>query len=90
MEELEKIGQRIRAERIAQRMRQKDLAAKAGIGLVALQSLEKGDSVRTNTLVRVLKGLGMASLISNALPREEISPIALRKLQKARPRRVRV
>jgi transcriptional regulator with XRE-family HTH domain len=54
----EELGRSIRALRVAQRLRQVDLASQANVSIGALRSLEAGRGSSTATLVRVVHTLG--------------------------------
>lgn len=66
-EVLSLIGEAIAAERIRRRTRQEDLAERAGVGRRALQGLEGGKIVRTDTLIRVLRALQMLDRLSGLI-----------------------
>jgi len=89
MNEIESLGTRVRRERIAQGVKQKELAAKAAISADALSSLENGRPVTTQTLARVLKALGYNEALENLLPPPVVSPIDLQKLEGKQRQRVR-
>lgn len=58
-EELEqRLGERIRALRLARRFTQTELAEQANVSVGALKHLEGGAGATTTTLVKVLRALG--------------------------------
>lgn len=83
------LGQRIRYERIAQGIKQADLADQAAISVDTLSSLENGRPVTTATLARVLAALGHGTALADVLPQPVISPIDLQKLAGKQRQRVR-
>ena len=89
MIDLQELGSRMKAERIAQELKQKELAAKAAVSTAALSSLENGRPVTTQTLARVLKALGHGEALAELLPRPVVSPIELQKLEGRQRQRVR-
>lgn len=89
MKELIELGYRIRRQRIQMGLKQKDLAEKAAVSLVSISSLENGRPVTTETLVRILRSLGLQNAIINMLPAPVVSPIEMQKLQGNQRRRVR-
>lgn len=89
MKELIEVGQRIRQQRIAMGLKQKELAEKAAVSPDTLSALENGKSVTVETLVRVLNAMGYSEALVNLLPAPVISPIDLQKLEGKRRQRVR-
>lgn len=89
MNNLIELGVRIKRERMARKLKQKELAAKAAISTAALASLENGRTVTTQTLARVLSALGYKEALQNLLPPPVVSPLDLQKLKGKRRQRVR-
>ncbi len=89
MKELIEIGARVRQQRIAMGLKQKELAEKAAVSPDTLSALENGKSVTVETLARVLRGLGHPDALVNVLPPPVISPIDLQKLEGKQRQRVR-
>lgn len=89
MNEIAELGTRIRDQRIAMGLKQKELADQAAVSLRTLSALENGRSVTTETLSRVLKALGYAGALSELLPEPVTSPIDLQKLEGKQRKRVR-
>ena len=58
---LQTLGQRIRAQRLAQNLPQRALAEMAGLSLGALRKLESSGQCSLETLVRAVQALGLAS-----------------------------
>lgn len=84
---LAQIGHAIRVERIANGLRQDDLAQQAAVGKAAVQRLESGEAVRTNTLLRVLRVLKMLDRLELAfVTTEPASPLDLPEEAPARER----
>jgi transcriptional regulator with XRE-family HTH domain len=80
------LGAAIKAKRLASNLTQSDVAAKADIAVRALIRLEAGQVTTTDTLVRALKAMGAADMISRLVPSPGISPIAMLKAPKLRRR----
>lgn len=89
MRELEELGDRVRRQRVAQGLKQRELAARAAVSLQVLSALENGRSVTLESLARVLQGLGFRDALVNLLPPPVPSPIQLQKLAGRERRRVR-
>lgn len=54
------LGQRVRAQRLAQGLPQRELAQMAGLSLGALRKLESSGQSSLETLVRAVQALGLA------------------------------
>ena len=89
MKELNELGKRIRAERIATGLKQRELADRAAISVDSLSSLENGRPVSTATLQRVLRALGRTDALSNVLPAPTVSPLDMQRLAGKQRQRVR-
>lgn len=89
MKELKELGARVRHQRVAQGLKQQELAAKAAISEDSLSTLENGRSVTVESLARVLQALGFGGALINLLPAPVPSPIALQKLAGKERQRVR-
>lgn len=88
---LERIGAKVKAQRIASRLTQKQLATDAGVSHSAVCSLEAGKNTSLLTLVAILRALRSLDLLDNLLKEEEISPLMYAQIQKdnKQPKRVR-
>ncbi len=89
MKELKELGVRVRHQRVAQGLKQQELAAKAAVSEDALSALENGRSVTVESVARVLQALGFRDALINLLPAPVPSPIALQKLAGKERQRVR-
>jgi len=89
MKELYELGGRVRHQRVAQGLKQQELAAKAAVSEDALSSLENGRSVTVESLIRVLRALGYGEALIDVLPAPVPSPIELQKLAGRKRQRVR-
>ncbi len=86
---LKEVGQRVRYLRISANLKQAEIAAKAAVSLDTVGSIEKGRSVNSESLFRVLKALGHEDALLRALPEPTISPVQLAKLKGKERQRVR-
>ena len=89
MKELEELGARVRHHRVAQGLKQQELAARAAVSKHVLSALENGRSVTVESLARVLQGLGFRDALRDLLPEPLPSPIELQKLAGRQRQRVR-
>lgn len=83
------IGRTIKKLRQQQGKTQKELAAAAGISRSTLSLLERGESGNLKTLIQILRVLDKIDLLQVFEYREEVSPLALAKLQHKPKERVR-
>jgi transcriptional regulator with XRE-family HTH domain len=82
----EELGRSIRALRVAQRLRQVDLASQANVSIGALRSLEAGRGSSTATLVRVVHTLGRDAWLRQLAPSSTFSPLELLEQRRTRSR----
>jgi transcriptional regulator with XRE-family HTH domain len=73
---LVEIGQRVERHRLESNRTQAELAEQAGIGRATLQRLERGQSVQSSSLIKVLRVLGLLAAFDAALPETIELPIA--------------
>jgi len=79
----------VRHHRIEQNKTQGELAKAAGISRSTLSLLERGETVTVTTLIQVLRVLDQLNIMSAFEVRENISPLALARLQKEKRQRAR-
>lgn len=72
---LQALGQRLRAQRLAQGVPQRELAQMAGLSLGALRKLESSGQSSLETLVRVVQALGLVDELEDlfVLKRQSIA-----------------
>ena len=78
---LRELGARLKALRLRQNLRVKDLATRAGVGARTIDRVEAGHSVGTDTLVRIMRGLGGLQAFEGFIPPPELSPYEIEKLR---------
>ena len=78
---LREVGARLRALRLQQNRRVKDLAADAGVSPRTIDRLEAGRSIGTKNLVRVMRGLGRLQAFEVFIPMPEVSPYDVERLR---------
>ena len=86
---LREVGARLRGFRLQQNVTQADLAKAAGVGHATLKRAEAGESVRLETIVRILRALGRVEALDSFLPEPLVSPIQLAEQRERRRRRAR-
>lgn len=84
------MGERVRACRLAQRMRQEDLAARTGVSLRTLARLEAGVDVALSVLIKVAYALGVERDLAALFPAPEARSFDEILRARAHPRAQRV
>lgn len=69
------IGERLSRIRLGRNLTQQALAAQAGISTRTLRRLEAGEGATLDTLIRVVRGLGLESHLEALLPDPGIQPV---------------
>ena len=80
------LGGRLRAQRLAQSLTQRDLAQMAGLSLGALRKLETDGQCSLETLVRVAQALGLAAAMDALFVLQPQSIAQMEQAARARPR----
>jgi transcriptional regulator with XRE-family HTH domain len=83
-----RLGEQIRALRVAARLEQRVLAEAANVSLGAVRNLETGRGSSTKTLVAVLRALDRADWLTTLAPPVSVSPIAMLRSKTPSPQRV--
>ncbi|EAZ97473.1 helix-turn-helix domain-containing protein [Marinobacter sp. ELB17] len=85
---LQSVGEHIKLARQRRKLSQSLLADRAGVGVVTVRRLEKGESVGIDTLANILVALNLEdTLLKVASPSEDEVGIAMEKRQT--PKRIR-
>lgn len=69
------LGRRIEALRLGRNVQQAQLAAEAGVSRRTITRLESGQSVSLDTLLRVMRALGLSSRLATLLPEPSVQPV---------------
>jgi transcriptional regulator with XRE-family HTH domain len=69
------LGRRLEALRLSRNINQAQLAAEAGVSRRTITRLENGQGVALDTLIRVLRALGMVDRLAALLPDPGVQPI---------------
>lgn len=84
------IGRRLEAIRLQENISQAELAAEAGVSRRTITRLENGGGISVETLIRLMRALGVAHRLEALLPEPGIRPIdrvRLKGRQRQRARR---
>ena len=84
---LREFGTRMRAERVAAALTQKDLAEKSGLSIRTISNIESGRDAAFSTVIEYLRALGKVREFDHLLPEETIRPSVMRETLK-KPQRV--
>jgi transcriptional regulator with XRE-family HTH domain len=83
------IGSRLARLRLERNITQEQLALDAGVTRRVVANLEAGATVRTTSLIRVLRVLDLLDRLDTAVPEPQPSPLKLLELQGRQRRRAR-
>ena len=72
---LKELGNRLKTERIRQKMTQETFAKNCGVAKSTVERFEKGESVQLSNLLKILRTLNHLSGIEMLLPESGISPM---------------
>jgi putative transcriptional regulator len=78
---LKELGDRLRRERLNRNLSQSDIAATAGLSRRTIVGAETGEGPTLETVVSILRALGLLNHLETFLPQVEISPVQLAKLR---------
>ena len=76
-----KVGVFIKETRLQQNKTQQSLATAAGINRTTLAQIEKGSGGNLLTLIQLMRALGILEIFAQFEIEEQISPVALAKIQ---------
>jgi transcriptional regulator with XRE-family HTH domain len=83
------LGSQLRTVRLRLELDQRQLAARAGVGLNAVKNLESGKGATVRSLVRVLRALDRTDWISALAPQVTVSPLQVLRARRPRQRAAR-
>jgi putative transcriptional regulator len=84
---LRELGQRLARTRLERNLSQGGLAREAGVSKRTVERLEAGESVKVDSLVRVLRGLGQLEALDRLIAEPLPSPIERLRTEGRRRRR---
>lgn len=85
------LAKRLKDYRLAARMSQKELAERSGVSQTTISHFEQGvnRNLTLNNFISLLRVLGLEQRIGEVMPELPMPPMALRKIEKLIPKRVR-
>lgn len=86
---LGELGRRLARTRLERNLSQQQLAHEAGVSKATIERLEAGEPIKSTSLVRVLRALGLLDALDRLIPEPLPSPVERLRLQGRRRRRAR-
>lgn len=83
---IKEIGSRIQRTRISQNKTQNDIANYSGVSIAAIKAIEGGKSCSLDTLIKILKALGICSNLNDLIPSYDLAPYDITQSGKVRQR----
>src|SRR3954452_13481129 len=84
---LRELGERLARTRLERNLSQAGLAKEAGVSKRTVERVEAGEAVKSNNLIRVLRGLGQLEVLDRLVPEPLPSPVERLRLQGRRRKR---
>jgi transcriptional regulator with XRE-family HTH domain len=84
---LGEVGRRLARTRLERNLSQMQLAHEAGISKATVERLEAGEPIKSTSLLRVLRSLGMLEALDRLIPEPLPSPVERLQLQGRQRRR---
>jgi transcriptional regulator with XRE-family HTH domain len=79
---LEELSKRFKELRLKKNMQQKELSGYSGVAIGTIRRFENGETVSTESLIKIMRGLGTLENLELLIPQEPISPMLMKKLQR--------
>jgi transcriptional regulator with XRE-family HTH domain len=79
---LEELSKRFRELRLKKNIQQKELSGYSGVAIGTIRRFENGETVSTESLIKIMRGLGTLENLELLIPQEPISPMLMKKLQR--------
>ncbi|MGE0066160.1 MAG: helix-turn-helix domain-containing protein [Solirubrobacterales bacterium] len=86
---LAELGRRLSRTRLERNLSQERLAHEAGVSKATVERLEAGEPVRSTSLIRVLRSLGLLDALDRLVPEPLPSPVERLRLQGRQRQRAR-
>lgn len=77
---LQELSRRFRELRLKKNIQQKELSGLSGVAIGTIRRFENGETVSTENLIKIMRGLGVLENLEQLIPTEPISPILMKKL----------
>lgn len=86
---LDELGRRLARTRLERNLSQQQLAHEAGVSKATIERLEAGEPIKSTSLVRALRALGLLDALDRLIPEPLPSPVERLRLQGRQRRRAR-
>jgi transcriptional regulator with XRE-family HTH domain len=86
---LDELGHRLARTRLERNLTQQLLAQEAGVSKATVERLEAGEPIKSTSLVRVLRALGLLDALDRLIPEPLPSPVERLRLQGRQRQRAR-
>lgn len=88
---LETLARRVKENRLAARMSQRELSQKSGVSYTTISHFEQGQNMNMTlgNFISLIRCVGMERNMLEVLPELPVPPMALREINKLIPKRVR-
>lgn len=86
---LGELGRRLARTRLERNLSQQQLAHEAGVSKTTIERLEAGEPIKSTSLVRALRALGLLDALNRLIPEPLPSPVERLRLQGRQRRRAR-
>lgn len=86
---VQRIGERLKKTRLKQNITQINLAEEAGISLSTLKKMENGEIASFDTLLRMLRTLGLLDVLHPLVEEEQLTPSEYYELVNASAKKTR-
>jgi transcriptional regulator with XRE-family HTH domain len=86
---LAELGRRLARTRLERNLSQQQLAGEAGVSRATIERLEAGNPIKSSSLIRVLRSLGLLDALDRLIPEPLPSPVERLRLQGRQRRRAR-
>lgn len=85
------LSKRLKDYRLAARMSQKDLSEQSGVSQTTISHFEQGvnRNMTLNNFIALMRVFGMEHRMEDVMPELPMPPVALRKIERMLPKRVR-
>ena len=83
----EELSKRFRELRLKSNIRQTELSKYSGVAIGTIRRFESGETISTENLIKIMRGLGILENLEQIIPEEPISPMIIKRLQNGKRRR---
>lgn len=83
---MRELGQRIQDNRIAMNLTQAQMAERSGVALRTVVRIENGESVKVESVLNILRALGVLGNLNEMIQEQELKPTELIDIGKKRKR----